>query len=175
MVLNLSATKDVVLKCGLRNECYQTCGLIHVTKCVLKVCSFFCGLDFVCALSNMRSSNKKCGLNPALPKTCGLKSVNISATASATNSIFCTTHIHWPADLPLQFDPSPLIVVSTPHQTYPKFRHFSKILLFGRALANPLFLLAQKIPLFQRPRTRRILELQTCKQVFTIYRFRSFL
>ena len=39
---------------------------------------FFCGLDFVCALSFLWSSNKKCGLNPALPKTCGLKSANIS-------------------------------------------------------------------------------------------------
>ena len=36
---------------------------------VLKVRSFFCSLDFVCALSFLRSSNKKkCGLNPALPK-----------------------------------------------------------------------------------------------------------
>ena len=68
----------MLLKCGLRNECYQTCGLTHVTKCGLKSVLFFCGLDFVCALSNMRSSNKKCGLNPALPKTCGLKSANIS-------------------------------------------------------------------------------------------------
>ena len=57
VLLEMSATKDVVLN-------------LSATKhAVLNVCSLFCGLDFVCALSFLRSSNKKkCGLNPALPK-----------------------------------------------------------------------------------------------------------
>ena len=117
----------------------------------------------MCALF-LRSSNKKCGLNPALPKTCGLKNANISATATATNSIFCTTHHHWPGNLPLQFDPSPLIVVA-PHslklsQISPFFKNspFS-----GRALANPLFSPGPKIPLFnpQNSTYIRATDLQT--------------
>ena len=118
---------------------------------VLKVCSLFCGLDFVCALSNMRSSNKKCGLNPALPKTCGLKNANISATATATNSIFCTTHHHWPGNLPLQFDPHPLSLLLHTLSNLAKISPFFKILPFRVVHWQIHFFSWPKIPLFQPP------------------------
>ena len=136
-----------------------------VFKCVLS----FCGLDFVCALSNMRSSNKKCGLNPALPKKHAVLKVPISQPQqSATNSTFAQHISLTPSNLPLQFDPSPLIVVAPhPLKLTPNFTIFQKILPFsGRTRKSTFSLLAQKMPVFQRPRTRRILELQTCKQVF---------
>ena len=123
---------------------------------VLNVCS--------CALSFLWSSNKKCGLNPALPKTCGLKSANISVNKRGETSTFCTTHLHWPADLPLQFALTISSGCRSTLSNLAKISPFFKILLFRRTQIH--FFCWPKIPVFQRPRTRRILELQTCKQVF---------
>ena len=154
----------MLLKCGLRNECYQTCGLTHVTKCGLKSVLFFCGLDFVCALSNMRSSNKNVVLTQRYPKHAVLK-VPIS---HSTKSPPFAQHIFIDlATCHYSLTPSPLIVVA-PHslKLTPNFAIFQKFPLFGSCTRKSTFSPGPKIPLFQRPRTRRILELQTCKQGF---------
>ena len=159
MVLNLSATKHVVLKCGLKS-----------------VCSFFCGLDFVCALSFLRSSNKNVVLTQRYPKTCGLKSANISVNKEVKPPPFAQHIFIDLAACHYNLTPQPLSLLLHTLSNLPQISPFFKNFLFsGRALANPLFSPGPKIPVFQRPRTRRILELQTCKQVFTIYRFRRFL
>ena len=133
---------------------------------LLNVCSLFCGLDFVCALSNMRSSNKNVVLTQRYPKHAVLKSANISATATATISIFCTTHIHWPANLPLQFDPHPLSLLLHTLSNLPQISPFFKNSPFSGRTGKSTFSADPQNTRFQRPRTRRILELQTCKQVF---------
>ena len=47
--------------------------------------------------------------------------------------------------------PSPLVVSSHPGKVTQNFAIFQKFSFSGRALANPLFLLAQKYPFFNAP------------------------
>ena len=133
--------------------------------CGLKSALFFCGLDFcMCALFSA-VFNKNVVLTSATQKHAVLK-MPISHSPKSETSIFCTTHLHWPGNLPLQFALTLSSgCLSTPRQSYPKFRHFSKFSLFGSCTGKSTFSPGPKIPVFQRPRTRRILELQTCKQV----------
>ena len=169
MLLNLSATKDavlnlyVLLKCALKFECYQTCGLTHVTKCAL-VCSLFCGLDFVCALSFLRSSNKKCGLNPALPKTCGLKKCQYLSHSNRCklHLLHNTYSLAWQPAIAVCAHPLLWLSLHTPAKL-PQISPFSKISSFRVARANPLFLLAQKYPFFnpQNSTYIRATDLQT--------------
>ena len=123
VVLKVCATKHAVLKCGLKFECYQTCGLTHVTKCGLKsVCYQTCGLkNVVLNLSATKHVVLKCGLKSVsfsavlilyvrslfcglltknvvltqrYPKHAVLKSANISVNKRGETSTFCTTHLH---------------------------------------------------------------------------------
>ena len=82
--LKMSATKHAVLKCALRNECYQTCGLTHVTKCGLKFEWSFSVLLNLSATKHvvLNLSALFCGLKFECSLFCGLKNVvlNLSAT-----------------------------------------------------------------------------------------------
>ena len=112
---------------------------------VLKVCSLFCGLDFVCALSNCGLLTKKCGLNSATQKHAVLK-VPISQPQQALRTPPFAQHIF--IGLPTchyNLTPSPLSL-SAPHPGF-KISHFSKFSLFGSCtLQIHFFLLAQKYP-----------------------------
>ena len=151
-----------VLKCGLKFECYQTCGLTHVTKCVLK-CVLFSAVLILYVRSFLRSSNKKCGLNPALPKTCGLKSANISVNKSETPSFAQHIFIDLATCHYSLRSPSPLAVAPHPGKVTPNFAIF-KISSFRVVHAQiHFFLLAQKYP-FSTPQNStyiRATDLQT--------------
>ena len=138
-----------------------------VLKCVLFFCGQKCVLDFVCALSFLRSSTKNVVLIQRYPKHAVLK-VPISQSTKEVKPPSFAQHIF--IDLATCHyslrSPSPLAVAPHPGKVTPNFAIFQNFLFSGRARANPLFLLTQKYPFFQRPRTRRILELQTCKQGF---------
>ena len=110
---------------------------------------------------------EKMVLTQRYPKTCGLKNANISLNKEV-KSPPCAQHIFIDlATCHYSLTPSPLSLSLHTLSKLPQISPFFKILPFsGRALANPLFSAGPKIPVFQRPRTRRILELQTCKQVF---------
>ena len=139
------------------------CSFSVVLKCVLfsavlilYVRSLFCGL-----------LTKNVVLTQRYPKHAVLK-VPISQPQQPLQTPSFAQHIFIDlATCHYSLTPSPLIVVA-PHslKVTPNFAIFQKFSFSGRALANPLFSPGPKIPVFQRPRTRRILELQTCKQGF---------
>ena len=125
------------------------------------MCSFSAVLILYVRSQTCGLLTKNVVLTQRYPKTCGLKSVNISATASATNSIFCTTHIHWPADLHYNLTPHPLSLFSTP-PNLPQISPFFKISPFRVVHWQIHFFCWPKN--FSTPRTRRILELQTANK-----------
>ena len=109
---------------------------------------------------------EKMVLTQRYPKHAVLK-MPISRSTKEVKSPPCAQHIfidlatcHYSLTL------TPYRCRSTLSQSYPKFRHFSKFSFFGSCTGKSTFSAGPKIPVFQRPRTRRILELQTCKQVF---------
>ena len=109
----------------------------------------------------MRSSNKNVVLTQRYPKHAVLK-MPISHSNSYMNSTFAQHIFIDLATFHYNLTPHPLSLLL--HTS--KLPQISAIFsLFGSALVNPFFLLAQKYPFFN-PRTRRILELQTCKQGF---------
>ena len=150
MVLKVCATKHAVLKCGLKFECYQTCGLKNA---VLKVCALFSAVlilyvrSLFCGLLT-----KNVVLTQRYPKHAVLK-VPISQSTKEVKPPPFAQHIFIDlAACHYNLTPSTLIVVA-PHslKLTPNFAIFQKFLFSGRALANPLFLLAQKYPFFNAP------------------------
>ena len=120
----------------------------------------------MCALKHVGLLTKNVVLTQATQKHAVLKSANILLNKRGEIPPLHNTYS-------LAWQPAITVCALTlssgcsPHpQTYPKFRHFSKFPLFVVHWQIHFFLLAQKYPFFQRPRTRRILELQTCKQSF---------
>ena len=157
MLLNLSATKDVVLNlyvllCALKFECYQTCGLTHVTKCALKCVLFSAVLILYVRSLSLRSSTKNVVLTQRYPKTCGLKSANISATATAATPSFAQHIFIGLATCHCSLrSPSLWLSLHTPAKL-PQISPFFKISSFRVVHAQiHFFLLAQKYPFFQPP------------------------
>ena len=114
---------------------------------VLNVCSLFCGLDFVCALSNMWSSNKNVVLTQRYPKHVVLK-VPISQSTKGETSIFAQHIFIDLATCHYNLTLTPYRCCSTHSQTYPKFRHFSKFPLFGSCAHKSTFSPGPKYPFF---------------------------
>ena len=119
---------------------------------LLSVCSLFCGLDFVCALSFCGLLTKNVVLTQRYPKHVVLK-VPISQpqqplqTPSFAQHIFiglATCHCSLRS-------PSPLAVSPHPGKVTPNFAIFQKFPLFGSCTRKSTFFCWPKNTLFQPP------------------------
>ena len=132
---------------------------------VLKVCSLFCGLDFVCALSFCGLLTKNVVLTQRYPKHAVLKMLISQPQQPLQTPSFAQHIIIGLATFHYNLTPSPLIVVA-PHslKLSPNFAIFQKFSLF-RVVHWQIhfFLLAQKYPFFnpQNSTYIRATDLQT--------------
>ena len=117
---------------------------------LLSVCSLFCGLDFVCALSFLRSSNKNVVLTQRYPKHAVLK-VPISQPQQAETPSFAQHIFIGLATCHYSLrSPSLWLSLHTPAKL-PQISPFSKFPLFGSCTRKSTFSAGPKIPFFNAP------------------------
>ena len=125
---------------------------------------FFCGLDFVCALSNMRSSNKNVVLTQRYPKHAVLK-VPISHSTKEVKSPPFAQHIFIDlATCHYSLTPHPLSLSLHTLKLTPNFAIFQNFLFFGSCTRKSTFFSWPKNTPFSTPQNStyiRATDLQT--------------